>query len=535
MKYSKYPELVTEGKVVAGKYVILACQRFLQWLKRDDLEFREDKVDRVVNFIQKLKHTTGKHNGKPFILEEWQKWCLANIFGFYYKGTNKRVIRNVYITMSRKNGKSAFISAIALYCLIADGEAGAEVDFVASNFKQAKIAFEMSSNFCGSIDKKGKYFKRYRDTIKFDFNKSKMQVLSSEASGLDGFNSSCFCCDEVHTYADDKLYSVLKSSQGYRDNPLGFCITTSGFNLFGFCKTYENTCKEIVAGLKKDDSTFAAIYQLDEEDDWQVEENWYKSNPNLDITVTKDYLREQINGALNNPSLEYSVKTKNLNMWVSSNKTWIPHSYLVGSSKEVDLKQFEQLWCGIDLSAVSDLTAISFMGIKEDKYYFKTFYFLPEETVKISPNSDKYREWARLGYLHITEGNVVDYDYALKLILDINKDSIITSIGYDSWNSTQFTINATSVGLPMIPYSQTLGSFNKPSREFERLIKSNKVIIDYNPITFWCAENVTIKEDYNGNIKPTKQNQDGKIDGIIAMLEALGMLLKEQVYDNEII
>lgn len=530
-----YPERVVNGEIIAGKYIKLACQRFLDWLTRDDIEYRQDKVDRVINFIQKLKHTTGRHSGKPFLLEDWQKWVISNIFGFYYTGTNKRVIRNVYITMSRKNGKSAFASAISLYTLIADGEAGAEIDFVASNFKQAKIAFEMASNFCASIDRKGKHFRRYRDNIQFDYTKSKMQVLSSEASGLDGFNSSCFVCDEVHTYSDDKLYSVLKSSQGMRENPLGICITTSGFNLFGFCKTYENTCKEIVAGLKKDDSTFAAIYQLDEEDDWEEENNWYKSNPNLDITVTKDYLREQINGALNNPTLEYSVKTKNLNMWVSSNKTWIPHNYLVDASQKVKLQDFEQLWCGIDLSAVSDLTAISFMGRDDEQYYFKNYYFLPEETVKISPNSDKYREWARLGYLHITDGNVVDYDYALKIILDTNKESIITSIGYDSWNSTQFTINATAEGLPMIPYSQTLGSFNKPSREFERLIKSRKIILDDNPITRWCFENVSIKEDYNGNMKPVKQNADGKIDGVIAILEALGMLLKETVYDNEII
>lgn len=535
MDYTSYARAVVEGKVIAGKWLIAACQRFLSWFDREDFEFREDKVTRVINFISKLKHSTGRHNGKPFILEEWQKWCIANIFGFYYKGTDRRVVRNVYITMARKNGKSAFISAICLYCLIADGEAGAEIDFVASNFKQAKIAFEMASHFCASIDKKGKFFKRYRDIIKFDYTKSKMQVLSSEANGLDGFNSSCFCCDEAHSYPDDKLYSVLKSSQGMRDNPLGLIITTSGFNLFGFCKQYEDTCKEVVSGAKIDDSTFAAIYQLDEEDDWTDEGVWTKSNPNLGQTVTVEYLKEQVQAALNNPTLEYSVKTKNLNMWVSSNKVWIPHSYLLDASKKVDLTEFEQLWCGIDLSDVSDITAVSFLGIKDDIYYFKTFYFLPEETLKISPNADKYREWQRLGYLNVTSGNVVDYDYALKVIVDVNKDSFITKIGYDAWNSTQFIISAQSVGLPMIPYSQTLGSFNKPSREFERLIKSGKVVIDNNPITRWMFLNVIIKEDYNGNMKPVKANQDGKIDGCIAMLEALGMLLKEPIFDNEVI
>ena len=165
-KYWKYPKEVVEGNIVAGKYIIQACQRFMNWFEK--YEFRPDKVDRVVNFISKLRHNTGKHNGKPFELLPYQYWIVCNIFGFYYPGTERRVINYVYCELARKQGKTALAAAICLYMLVADGENGSEVEMVANSAKQAKICFDMSSNYLSTIDKKGKYFRRYRDRIHFD-------------------------------------------------------------------------------------------------------------------------------------------------------------------------------------------------------------------------------------------------------------------------------------------------------------------------------------------------------------------------------
>lgn len=137
-KYLDYPNKILNGEITSCNYIKLGCKRFISMLEREDIEFREDRVDKVINFISKLKHYTGKHNGKPFILQDWQKFIVANIFGFYWKGTNKRVTKKVYIEVARKNGKSALISAIALYCLIADGENGAEVDVAANTRQQRK-------------------------------------------------------------------------------------------------------------------------------------------------------------------------------------------------------------------------------------------------------------------------------------------------------------------------------------------------------------------------------------------------------------
>lgn len=536
-KYITYPTKVLNNEITSCKYIKLACERFLNWFKRDDIEFREDKVDKVINFISKLKHYTGKHNGKPFILQEWQKFIVANIFGWYYIGTNKRVTKKVYIEVARKNGKSALISAIALYCLIADGENGAEVDVAANTRQQGKILFDMASNFIQGIDSKHKYFKPYRDRIIFNHTKSHMQVFAADATKLDGFNASVFCLDELHAAPNSKLYDVLASSQGMRENPLSIVITSAGFNLFSFCYGMRNICTEILYGVKEDDAQFSAIYALDEDDDYTDSTNWIKSNPNLDVTVTTEYLSEQVVAAKNNKTLEVGVLTKNFGKWCKSSDVWIGNDLLLKSSQKLDISFFKDLnvYVGVDLASVSDLTAVSVCCELDGMYYFKTWYFLPQSALSDNSNSELYKDWKRKGLLIITDGNVTDYDYILNKILEINQTAYINKVAYDAWNSIQWAIDATSEGLPLEPFSQALWNFNKPTKEFERLIKSGRIVLDDNEITRYCFSNVVLKFDHNENCKPTKLENQQKIDGVIAMIQSLGIMIQEPQYNQQIL
>lgn len=538
-KFKSYPLKVLSGEITAGKYIKQACEKYLQLFDRNDLYFDASKANRAVNFISKLKHFSGKSSGKYFILEEWQKWIVYNIFGFYYKETNLRLINKAFISVARKNGKTAFASALCLYALICDDEDGAQVLNIANSREQGKLLFDTEVNFAKSIDPKGKHLKYFRDRIKFDKTKSYSRCLSSDSSGLDGLSASFFVCDETHEYKDSKLWDVLISSQGFRSNPLAIQITTSGFNLFGFCYQYRQMCIEILSGLKTDDTQFSAIYELDPEDDWKDENNWIKCNPNLDITVNRKYLKEQVIQATNNVSLETGIITKNFNKWVSSSDIWIKNQLLVDSSKDIRLEDFKEYYgyIGVDLASVSDLTAISLMIPDEDKFYFKNWYYLPDSCLYDNPNSELYKQWKREGYITITAGNCTDYDYITNDLLRIQDKGIyIKSIAYDAYNATQFAINTTEKGLSMLPFSQALWNFNKPTKEFERLIKSGKVIIDNNPITRYCFSNVALKFDHNDNCKPVKGgNEMNKIDGVIAMLEALGRYLEEPRYNNEIL
>ena len=531
-KYWKYPKEVVDKEIVAGKYITQACQRYLDWFEK--YEFRPDKVDRVVNFIGKLKHNTGKHNGKPFELLPYQYWIVCNIFGFYYPGTSKRVVNYVYCELARKQGKTALAAAICLYMLVADGENGSEVEMVANSAKQAKICFDLASNYLSTIDKKGKYFKRYRDSIRFDKTSSFLQILSSDAGGNDGYNSYCFVLDECHEQPDSRLWDVMCSSQGMRENSLAIIITTAGFNMYGFCYNYRQTCLDILSGVKEDDSQFTAIFTLDEEDDWSDSENWIKANPSLGHTVSFDYLEQQVKKAKNNSTLEVGTRTKNFNQWVSSQDIWIPNDLLLDSTTEVNLEDFPEATCyiGVDLASVSDLTAVSVLVPFEGYYYFKNYYYLPQSALYDNSNAEQYKQWKRMGYLTITDGNVTDYDYVLRDIMKINEKVFIDKVAYDSYNATQWAISATTEGLPLEPFSQALWHFNRCTKEFERLIKQGKVKLDNNEITRWCFSNVSLKYDHNDNVKPVKGSDQLKIDGTIAILEALGVFLETPQYNN---
>lgn len=649
--YIKYAQDVLEGKVVAGELVKLSCDRFFRFMESDEYEFREDVVERVINFAPDLRHTVGRHAGKPFVLEPWEALAVAGIFGFYRKDDGMRLTRSVYMELARKNGKSAFMAYLSLVALIADGEMGAEVDFAANSKDQAKILFKLCKNFARSLDPRGKYLTVYRDKILFDHTLSEINVFASDDSKLDGYNASFFCIhpdslilmkggiykkikdvrvgdkvvsyddrtqtftfanvvwagktktdaclvkygnlictpdhliydpinnsyqeaqfatsimqadgsvcegvkfepineisdvydisldvvhnffadgvlvhnclDEYHSAPDQSLLDVLVSSQGARANPLGMIITTAGFNKLGPCYEYRTMCVEVLKGLKKDDSLFPLIYSLDEGDDWTDETVWVKANPNLGVTVFKSYLQEQVQKALNSPSNEVGVKTKNLNMWCDAEDVWIPDNYILDASEKLNMADFEgeDCWIGVDLAATSDLTAVAFMFIRDEIPYFFVHYYLPQAALREKRLALQYSEWKRAGALTITPGNVTDYDYITNDIMDVGKKTNIVSVAYDSWNAIGWAAQMEEQGMPLEPFSQALGNFNRSTREMERLLLSRRVKIDNNVITRHCFRNVVLSRDRNGNIKPSKQFNEKKIDGVISMLQALG-------------
>lgn len=535
--YYQYAVDVVEGKIICCENIKLSCKRFLSDLERDDLEFRESVIDRAIAFIGTLKHFAGKSSGKPFILENWQQFIVANIVGWYWKGTDDRRFTSSYIEVSRKNGKTALAAALCLYYLIADGEDGAEVDLAANSKEQAKIAFNFCSNFAKQLDPSAKILKAYRDSILLNVNDSKLKVFAADDSKLDGFNASFGLVDEYHSAKNSRVRDVIKSSMGMRQNPHLCTITTAGFDKTLPCYKLRTTAIEILNGLKQDDSMFIAIYSLDDEDDWTDQKNWIKCTPNLDVTVTKKYIKEQVQSAINNPSEEVGVKTKTLNLWCDSAAVWLPESYIVKNSKKVNLKDFEGCECyvGVDLAATSDLTAVSYLVVKDETYYFYTDYYLPESALKEKADRELYKYWKQQGLLKITEGNVTDYDYITNDLVQAGEVLNIQAIGYDKYNATQWAIHSTELGLPLEEYPQTLGNFNKPTREMERLILSGKAVIDSNEINRWCFKNVTLKSDYNGNVKPNKTIKAKKIDGAISMIQALGMYLQVPHYSNEML
>lgn len=532
--YVRYVQDVISGKIIACEFIRLACERFFSLM--EGYEFREKEVDDKIEFFSILQHFKGKHSGKPFILEPWQQWIIANIYGFF-NDDGTRLTQTAYIEIARKNGKTALAAGMGLDGLINDGEDGAEIYFAANSRDQVKIsAWPLCSNFAEGIDPSGKILTVYRDTVKFDATKSFLKVLASDSTKLDGPDPHMFILDEYHAAKTNSVKAVLESGQGNRENPLAIIITTAGFDKLGPCYELRTTAVEILKDLKEDDSFFCAIFTLDEKDDWKDENVWAKSNPNLGVTVRKQYLQKEIRKARNTSSDEVNVKTKNLNIWCDSSEVWIPDTYIINASKDINLKEFEgmEAFGGIDLASVSDLSCVAFMIPKDDKFYFKAKYYLPESALTEKRLKEKYNEWRRLGFLTITPGNVTDYDYIVNDLVEANDILFLNSVAYDTYNSTSFVLDAQEKGINMTEFGQNLGNFNRPTKEMERLILSDRAIIDNNAINRHCFTNVVMARDHNGNTKPSKKYEDKKIDGVIAMLEALGAYLTNPRYSATI-
>ena len=544
-KYNQYVEDVLSGKQIAGKYIKLACQRYRDWFDRDDIYFDYSDVDKKIRFMQKLK----LREGPNFILLPYQAWIVANIFGWKYTNEdNLRVINNVLLLTARKSGKSVFGASLALVGAICDGEKSPEIAFIANSAKQASILFKYCSELANSIDPNKKVFRRMRSEIQIPLVNGKIDVLSSDTSRLDGRNDSMFIQDEGHEAKNFEIWNVLKTGQGARHNPLGISISTAGFNIGSTYPLYNQWeyCKSILKGECEDDTWFAAIFQLDEGDDWTDESVWVKANPSLGVTVPYKYMRDQIRQCINTPSNEVSIKTKNLNLWCQSAEVWIQDKYMDAVMKKVDLSCLsgEECTMGVDLSSTSDLTSFTLMfppnpnrEYYPDKFLFKTYAFIPEEALENSPNAEYYRTWIRNKAAFKTSGNVVDYDEILRMMKETTMPLYLLNIYYDKYNATQWAINSTEEGLPLEPYSQTLGNFNKPTKYLEMLIKSNKCVIDTNPCVRWCFSNAELKFDYNDNCKPIKSGGDKtkKIDPVISIIESLGGWLNSTSFVPEVI
>lgn len=525
--YKDYIRGVRTGKIVTSQYIKLAVERFEDFKKRPDMYFDEKAVDECFQFISCMKHYVGKCAGQPFTLLPWQQWAISCIVGIKWKSNGLRVCRQVYLQMARKQGKSSLIAALSLYFMICDGEPSAEVDVLASSREQARIIFDMCQNYGKSIDPEQNILKNYRNYIKMDSTKSYLKLYSSDASRLDGLNASVSVVDEYAVQKDNLLYSVMKSSMAMRTQPLMILITTPQFNLDGpGFQTYK-TAIEILNGVKEDDTEFDFLYTLDPDDDWQDENNWIKSNPSLGQTVTIEYLRDQVRAAKNDTSQIVPVKTKNIGIWCQAESVWIPAEKVADVMGDIDLEEYRgyNAYIGVDLSAVQDLTAMSLLipidGNK--KFLFYNWCWIPEETYKTTPNHELYKAFIENGdEFYLTPGNCVDYDAVIAKMEEMRSMFNIIAVYYDKWNATQWAINCTDLGFNMQPFAQGIGHFSNATKAMAKAILDKECVIQKSRAVLWQFLNATIKRDWNGNEKVTKERSNRKVDSVIAMCSVIG-------------
>ena len=433
-----YARDVLSGKIVVGKFMRLACQRFVNDLKRTDIKFDVKLGQRAVNFIErKLRHWEGSWRGQPLLLEPWQKFIVMQIFGWQHNG--KRRVRSIYIQVARKNGKTSFAAAILLYHLFADKENSPQVLVGANNEDQAKICV----NSAGRILQQSPEFKDMLDdeTIKVSiygrniisiYHKDKdgaVKAMSKNPQTQDGFNPSIGVVDEYHEAKDDALLNVIESGQGARPEPLLFVITTAGFVKTGPCfMKLRKTSIDLLEGKMQDDHHLAFIFEPDEGDRWDDESTWCKSNPNLGISVFPDYLRSRLMKARNEgASKEVDFKTKNLNMWVDAPTVWIQDEKWMENNYGITPEDLIGATCygGLDLSTGIDLNAFSLLFPRfkfiNGRWVSPVLWWFWIPKAKVKTESFDFTEWVERGFITPTEGvfdNIIDHK---KIVADINQ------------------------------------------------------------------------------------------------------------------
>ena len=529
----QYAQQVFNGEVLVCEYVTLAIKRYY-----NDLENALDKgwyfdrkaAQRAISFIEKLKHTKGKWAGQRFKLEPWQQFILWNIFG-WMKTDGTRRFRYVYVEIARKNGKTALSAGIGLYMLFADGEARPEVYSAATVKDQARICFSDAVEIVKKTDLKN-YLSPYRNSIVYELKGGTMKPLSSDYGTHDGLNPSCGIIDEFHAHKDSGMFDVIKSAFGARRQPLMFIITTAGFNKNGACYAYRSNVIKVLQGINEDDSLFGIIYTLDSNEEWDNPKMWIKSNPNLGVSVFPEYLSDQVNDAKNRPEAVRNVMTKNVNLWVDAEKTWILDDMwqkCIGTTDRESLRGC-QCWGGLDLSNVSDITAYVLLFHENAHFQLLPFFWIPEEKMleKIRKENINYDKWVQQGYVKVTAGNILDYDFVKADILQIVEEFDLQSTAYDRWNASQTIIDLQNEGMECSPFGQGYGSMGAPTKEFEKIVLTQKLEHFGNPVLRWMIASTVVKTDPAGNIKPDKEKSVQKIDGIVASIMALGEWMTAQ-------
>lgn len=538
----RYANDVLSGRVPACIYVKQAAQRFKTDLDKDSKFYYDHiNVDAVIKLLNSLDLTEQEGKAKKFMLEAWQTFIIANVYGIKRKDNHRRKYRLAYIELPRKNGKSQMVVGMAFYHLLFDVDA--QVIVSANSKDQAKnVDFKKANQFSKMLDPEKKHLIPRYSSIKFG-DSNELIVTASDPTKLDGLNVSFGIIDELHEAVNGQMYNVIKSSQGSRKEPLLVVITTAGFNTESFCYQQRTYCADILSNVVTDDSQFAIIYTLDPDDDYLDQSTWKKANPNLNVSLISDFLESEVQKAVNNSAEKAGVLVKNFNKWLKSNslEDWIPDVY-VNQAMRKGISRFDTLFfeqeciVGIDLASTSDLVAVNYLFQIDGVLYFFVDHYLPEDSVNSHANLLSFKEAAANGELFITPGNVCDYDYILKDLIKTSEHSFIKIIKYDKFNSSQFIIDATEEGYKCEPFSQLPGNLNKPLKEFERLIKQDdKIVIQYNTITKWNFNNVKLVIDNKGNYSLDKSSRYKKIDGVAAMMNSLGGLLENPIRSFEIV
>lgn len=534
-KAVEYAEGVVGGSVVACEKIRLACKRFICDLERqssDEFEYRFDvaAAERVCKFIELLPHTKGKWAAKRELIElqPWQCFIVCNLFGWLRKSDGLRRFREAYLQIPRKNGKSLLAAAIALYMFVADGEFGAEVFSGATSEKQAWEVFRPARLICKRTPELTEHYG-------VDVNAKNLCVPSDGSmfepiigNPGDGSSPHCAVIDEYHEHATDSQYDTMQTGMGARDQPLMLAITTAGSNIGGPCYEKAQDAEKVLNGTFVDESMFVVMFEADAADQWDSDEALAKANPNLGVSVSREFLERQRLLARRSASKQNAYRTKHLNQWVGARSAWLNMLSWQKAKRDICLDDFRGEDCilGLDLAHKTDVAALSAVFRRDDQWFTFCFGFVPEKALE---ENDKYRSLQHLDNFIVTPGNATCYATIEEKAKWFAANFNVLSVAFDPWQAAMMAQRLMSAGLDAVEYRHTVQKMSDPTKEVEALVLDDKLHHDGDPLLTWFMGNVMTKLDEKGNVYPTKDTKDSpnKIDGAIATIMAVGLWLAE--------
>jgi phage terminase large subunit-like protein len=505
-------------------------------------EYRFDAKDARIYcdfFEECLTHVKGEKARQPFMLEDWQRGFIANLYGWKNAATGLRRYRKFFLFIPRKNGKTPLAAGLILASLYLDGEQGAEVYGAAAEYKQASLVFEHAMGMVAQDEMLRNRFKVYagqQKAIEDRSTFSSYKVLSAEAYSKHGYNTHLCVIDELHAHPDGDLCDVMETSIGARREPIIGYLTTSDYDRENsICnETYDYACA-VRDGDVQDASFLPVIYECprDQQENWTDPDVWAIANPNLGVSISREYLESACKEAQRIPRKQNEFKRLHLNIRTTQKTLWIDGADWDACEREIDWSELRGLpcWAGLDLAKTTDICALCLVYKRQtederDEYILRPYFWAPADRAAERERVDRvpYRQWERQGLITLTPGIETDYRFIRQQIIELAESENIREMAFDPWNATAFIQTIEDhVSCPCIEFRQTIGNFAAPTKEVEGLVNQRLLVHDGHRVLREHARNCEVKTDPSGNIRPVKPDNKSakKIDGIVSAIMGL--------------
>lgn len=539
-RVDRYVRDVLSGRILAGPLVRAACQRHqsdLNDAKQKGWYFDGAAADHVIGFIEnyvRLPDTSDDHgNARPFILEPWQAFIVGSLFGWRWTESGYRRFRHGYMEIGKGNGKTPLLAAIGLYGLMMDGQKAPEIYAAAADRDQAMIMFrdavrmvDASPELSSRIKKTG-----IEHVTNLAYGLGFFRPFTREQGAKSGTRPHMGLIDEVHEHPNGEIVNKIRAGSKGNLEAMFLEITNSGTDRTSICYQHHEHSKRIVEGIVTDDRWFAYVCTLDEGDDPLKDEGcWPKVNPNLGVSIHREYLRERVSAAKHIPGETNSVLRLNFCIWTQAHSRFldVPKWLACAGKVSTDDLKGAKCYAGLDLGQSDDFTAFVRVWVLNDgRFWVVPQFWIPSATMENKPNRP-YVDWLRAKALTVvTNTEVIDYTLVQDEVYRLCRESGVIEVAYDRRFAEQMAQNLTGLGLTMVDTPQGF-QLTEALRKLSDIVTEETLVQDGNPVLGWMAANLIVKHGRDGQMRPDKDKAAEKIDGQVALIMALSIIVRQK-------